>query len=368
MQTMRRNKSGLPKYCSWNVDRTDGKRRVRFRHGGVSIYLAGTPWGEDFMRQYAAALDSLKAPTANIGMERTKPGTINALIVSYYTLVFPTIEPSTQKMRRSILERFRRDHGDKPVARLEPAHIAAIVAAMKKTPNAANNFRKVVHSLLEHAMALGWIRSNPAKLVKKFKLKGDGFHTWSEGEVVQFEKRHPAGTKAHLALMLMLYTGLRRSDIIGLGWQFIRGNKIEVRTQKTDMPLMLPIAPELAQALKGAPRKNLTFLLTFLLTAFGAPFSFNGFGNWFRERCNEAGLPQCSAHGLRKLAATRMANAGCTDRELMAVFGWRGMSEVSRYVRAADQARLAEQAFAKGRKSEQKLSSKATMLDKTARK
>ena len=127
---------------------------------------------------------------------------------------------------------------------------------------------------------------------------------------------------------------------------------------------MCRFAPELAQALKDVPRKNLTFLLT----AFGAPFSFNGFGNWFRTRCNEAGLRQCSAHGLRKLAATRMANAGCTDRELMAVFGWRGMSEVSRYVRAADQARLAEQAFAKGRNSEQKLSSKATMLDKTARK
>jgi integrase len=182
--------------------------------------------------------------------------------------------------------------------------------------------------------------------------------------VAQFEKRHPAGTKAHLALMLMLYTGQRGSDVIRFGFQHIRGDKIAVRQKKTDTPLLLPIAPELAQALKDVPRKNLTFLLT----AFGAPFSFNGFGNWFRTRCNEAGLRQCSAHGLRKLAATRMANAGCTDRELMAVFGWRGMSEVSRYVRAADQPRLAEQAFAKGRKSEQKLSSKATMLDKTARK
>jgi integrase len=367
---MRRNKSGLPKYCGGNTDR-HGKRRVRFRKDGFSTYLSGTPWGEDFMRQYAAALDGVTAQTANIGMERTKPGTISALVVSYYTLVFPTIEPSTQRMRRSILERFRLDHGDKPVAGLRPEHIAAILTAKRKTPTAANNFRKVLHHLLDHAIALGMIRSNPVKLVKGFKIKGDGFHTWSEDEVARYQKHHPLSSKAHLALMLMLYTGQRRSDIIRMGWQHIRhtdaGDKIAVRQNKTDTRLLLPVAPELAIALQGVPRTNLNFLVT----AFGAPFSFNGFGNWFRARCNEAGLPQCSAHGLRKLAATRMANAGCTDRELMAVFGWRSMSEVSRYVRAADQARLAEQAFAKARrgmKSEQKLSNLATRLDKTASK
>jgi integrase len=361
-----RTRSGLPKHCCWNPDQ-HGKRRVRFRKAGFTTYLTGIPWSDDFMRQYAAALGGVKAQTANIGAERTKPGSISALIVSYYALVFPTIEPSTQRMRRSILERFRRDHGDKPVIRLEASHIAAMVAAKANTPTAANNFRKVLHHLLDHANALGWIRSNPAKLVKRYKIKGDGFHTWSEDEVTRYEKRHPVGSKAHLALMLMLYTGQRRSDIIRMGWQHMRGDKIAVRQKKTDTPLLLPVAPELAKALESVPRTNMNFLVT----AFGAPFSFNGFGNWFRARCNEAGLPQCSAHGLRKLAATRLANAGCTDRELMAVFGWRSMSEVSRYVRAADQARLAEQAFAKaqrGMKSEQKLSNLATRLDKTASK
>lgn len=175
---MARTKNGLPKYCAWNEDR-HGKRRVRFRKSGFSTYLTGTPWSEDFMRQYAAALDGVKEQTANIGAARTKPGSISALIASYYTLVFPTIEPSTQKMRRSILERFRRDHGDKPVARLEQKHIAAVINAMKATPTAANNFRKVLHHLLDHAVALGWVSANPAKLVKRFKVKGDGFHTWT---------------------------------------------------------------------------------------------------------------------------------------------------------------------------------------------
>ena len=80
---MLRTKSGLPKHCSWNVDR-HGKRRVRFRRRGFSTYLTGTPWSEDFMRQYAAALDGVKAQAGNVGAGRTVPGSLDALCVSYY--------------------------------------------------------------------------------------------------------------------------------------------------------------------------------------------------------------------------------------------------------------------------------------------
>src|SRR5262249_55537385 len=147
---MLRTKSGLPKHCAWNTDR-HGRRRVRFRKGDFSTYLSGIPWGEDFMRAYAAALEGVKAQAANIGAERTKPGTANALIVSYHALVVPTLAQSTQKLRRQILEPFRKDYGDKPVARLEAAHIAAIMAAKAKAPTAANNWHKLLHHMLEHA-------------------------------------------------------------------------------------------------------------------------------------------------------------------------------------------------------------------------
>ncbi len=83
-------------------------------------------------------------------------------------------------MRRNILERFRRDHGDKPVARLEHEHIASIITAKANTPEAANNLRKVLRHLLDHAIAIKMIASNPVVGVKKFKTAGDGVHTWSE--------------------------------------------------------------------------------------------------------------------------------------------------------------------------------------------
>jgi integrase len=361
---MRRNKSGLPKHCARNTDQ-HGKRRVRFRKAGFSTYLTGIPWSEDFMRRYAAALDGVKAQAANIGAERTKPGSINALIVSYYQLVFPLLKPSTQRMRRNILERFRRDHGDKPVARLEHNHIASIIAAKANTPEAANNLRKILRHLLDHAVAIGMIGGNPAVRIKSFKTVGDGVHTWTEQEVSQFIARHPIGSRAYLALALLLYSGQRRSDVVRMGWQHFQAGRIAIRQEKTNTPLLIPIVLELERALESVPRTNLTFLVT----ERGAPFTSAGFGNWFRDRCNEAGLAHCSAHGLRKLAATRLANAGCSEREIMAITGHKSVSEVSRYVRAAEQSRLAEQAMSRistRPEPEQKLSNHATRLDKTA--
>lgn len=361
----RRNRSGLPEHCSWNFDR-HGKRRVRFRKGGFSIYLSGTPWSDQFMRQYAAALDGVKAEAKEIGAERTIPGSIDALIVSYYKLVFPTLKPSTQAVRRNILERFRANHGKKPVNRIDHQHVAAIIAAKANTPHAANNLRSVLGHLFQHAIAINMRISNPVRSVKKLKTGGDGFHTWTEEEIAQFVACYPVGSRAHLALTLMLWTGQRGSDVVRMGWQHVRNGQLAVRQQKTDAPLLIPIAPELAEALALLPRTNLTFLLA----DRGAPFTAKRFSEWFRERCDEAGIPQCTAHGLRKACATRLAELGCGEREIAAITGHKSMSEVARYTKAASQARLAQQAMEKlsaGRTKQQAdLSNLPTRLDKTA--
>ena len=87
--------------------------------------------------------------------------------------------------------------------------------------------------------------------------------------------------------------------------------------------------------------------LTFLTTAYGRAFTPSGFGNKFREWCNEAELPHCSAHSLRKAAAARLAERGATAHEIMAITGHRSLEEVERYTRAARQGKLADAAIAK---------------------
>ena len=141
---------------------------------------------------------------------------------------------------------------------------------------------------------------------------------------------------------------------------------IAVRQQKTDTALLIPMHPQLVAVLASVPRGNLTFLMT----EHGAPFTSNGFGNWWRDRCNEAGLTHCSFHGLRKAAATRLANAGCSVDQVKAITGHRSLAEVARYTKAADQRRLARQALDIQLKTEgeQKLSNLDTRLDKTGSK
>jgi hypothetical protein len=74
------------------------------------------------MRVYAKALEGVQAQTTNIGSDRTIPGSFNALCVAYYRSAdFHDLRASTQSLRRNIIERFRAQHGDKPIAKLTRA-------------------------------------------------------------------------------------------------------------------------------------------------------------------------------------------------------------------------------------------------------
>jgi integrase len=359
---MLRTKSGLPKHCCWAIDR-HGKRRVRFRKGSVSIYLTGIPWSEEFMRRYASALEGVQEQANSIGAERTIPGSMDALIVKYYqSPEYRGLKASTQAVRHGIIESFRRQHGTKPVARLTRAHVKDIIGAKADTPEAANNLLKVLRVLLDYAVSIDMIASNPGIGVKRYKSRSDGFHTWREDEVAQFEAAYPIGTQERLAFALALYTGQRVSDLVRMGWQHVKGEWIAVRQQKTSTPLMLKMHPDLAHILSSAPRENLTFLVT----EYGAPFTAASLSNWFGKRCRAISLLNCTAHGLRKAACKRMADAGCTVHEIAAVSGHKSLKEIERYTREADQARLAGQALERQLRAEreQDLSNLETRLDK----
>ena len=135
----------------------------------------------------------------------------------------------------------------------------------------------------------------------------------------------------------------RRSDVVRIGRQHIKDGKVALAQQKTGVKLLIPVHTELTSAIEAMPKHE---HLTFLVTSFGKPFTPAGFGNWFRDRCDEARLPQCSAHGLRKAISRRMAEMGLTHSQGKSVTGHVTDKEFTRYSRAADQVVLAEQAMA----------------------
>jgi integrase len=331
----------LPPYIHSFIDRY-GKPRFYFRRRGhESARLPGLPYSLSFMAAYEAAMG--EQPSAEIGASRTIAGTVNAAVVSYYNSgAFQVLAPETRRTRRCILERFRAEHGDKRIALLQRAHIDRMVAAKAAMPSAARNLLRVLKALMAHCVANHIRNDDPTQGVKSAKIKTDGYATWSEEHIATFEAQHPAGSRARLALALLLYTGQRRSDVVRLGRQHVRNGVIAVRQQKTGATLAIPVHPELQAVLDATPSEHLTFLTT----RDGSPFSPAGFGNLFRDWCNEAGLPRgLSAHGLRKACCRRLAEAGCSEKQIAAISGHLSLSEVARYTRAADQARLARSAM-----------------------
>lgn len=157
----------------------------------------------------------------------------------------------------------------------------------------------------------------------------------------QFEERHPIGTKPRLALALLLLAGVRRSDVVRLGRPHVRDGRLEFTAWKNrdlrPVHMDIPILPELQRVLDASELGDITFLVT----GYGRPFTAAGFGNWFRDRCNEAGLANCSAHGLRKAGSTRAAENGATPHQLMAMFGWTTLQQAEQYTRAAARSQLA---------------------------
>jgi integrase len=330
-------------------DRHGKVRRYFRRAGSRRIPLPGRPGSKDFMTAYNAALAGyVVRETKTFGKSRSAPGSLSAAIAGYYADNSFTGELAgeTQQQRRRILERFRKEHGGKPIALIEKVHIAKMLG--EKTPAAALNWLTAIRGLMQFAVKVGMLQHDPTAGIDRVKLPNtEGHHSWTDDEIAQYEAKHPIGSRARLAMALVLNTALRGSDIVTLGPQHIRNGIITVRPRKTarstGTTLHIPVHPALAEVLARTPTQHLTFLTT----EAGEPFGRPGLSSKFRDWCDEAGLPHCSAHGLRKAQLRRLAEAGCSVHEIAALSGHKTLSEIRRYTEAVDQARLAKAAIAR---------------------
>jgi len=337
-----------------------GKPYYYFRKPGCArVRLPGLPGSEQFMAAYQAAL-AADAPPTDIGAKRNAPGTVAALVAAYAgSDTFRELAPDTRRTRWAILRRFGDEHAGKRVAMLKREHVEAMMRGMR--PHPRRNFLKMLRPLMQFAISIGWCSNDPTRELRLGVKRGAGFKPWGEEQIEAFRAHHPLGSRARLALELLLGTAQRRADVVRMGPQHVRDGLLYVKQSKTGAELVIPILPELQAALDATPSGHLTFLIT----AYGKPFIAAGFGNWFHDRCVEAGLQGFSAHGLRHAACARLANAGATAHEIAAWSGHRTLREVSRYTRSADQRALARAAETK---LATKLSKTASLFDKPRKK
>lgn len=353
---MDRMRVNLP-YLSEEIDR-HGVGRIYVRRFGKRVRIRGVLGSPEFLTAYRTAVEQLSGPTPAKAAPSIIPapvGSLGWLRAQYFaSSEFLALDPVSQKRRRSTIDECcRTPHSDGDPETLAHCPLQYITSQKIKRlrdlkvgkPGAANNRRKYLSAMFGWAVEAGHMSTNPARDVRRVNYATDGFHTWTIDEVRQFESFHPIGSRARLALALMLLSGVRRGDLVTLGRQHIRDGWLRFVPRKTRYRRKRmsekPVLPQLASVIEASQCGQLSFLVT----EYGKPFSAAGFGNWFRERCNEAGLPHCTAHGLRKAGATIAAENGATTNQLMAMFDWDTPGQAKVYTDKADRKRMAGDAM-----------------------
>lgn len=315
---------------TWYVRRGHGPRlRIRAAFG--------TP---EFEAEYRAALDG--TPVEHI--KKAAVGTLQWLWERYReTTTWTALSLATRRQRENIMRGVLDLSGHESAAAIKRQHVVAGRDRRAATPAQARHFLDVMRGLFRWALDAGHVKADPTLGIKNPpKAKGDGFPAWTEDDVDRYEARWPLGTKERVWLGVLLYTGLRRGDAVRVGCQHIRDGVVTLRTEKTGIIVTVPLLPALDEILRAGPCGDLAFICG----ENGCPLTKESFGNFFRDACNAAGVEK-SAHGVRKIGATRAANNGATVAELEAIFGWEGGRMASLYTRAADRVRLAKSAMAK---------------------
>ena len=333
------------KYVGADVDRHDNVRVYVRRHGRKARIR---DWSslEAFMAEYRALLSGSEEP-APLKHAPAAPKSLRWLFERYYgSTEFLTLEKSTRQARRRLLDALSEKHGTKPFEMMERRHVRELRDEKVRagTPWAGDNIVKVLRSVFAWAVDAEHAEHNPAKGVPGIKIASAGWHTWTVEEVQQFEDQHPIGSKPRLAMALMLYTGVRASDAIQLGRQLERQGRLHFTEYKgrNRKPKIrsIPILPELRAVIDATPSGHLSYIVT----KHAQPYSSGGtFGTWFKRQCVAAGLPHCSAHGLRKAGATIAANNGASAHVLMAIYGWTNLNQAARYTDAVDRQRLMDE-------------------------
>jgi integrase len=346
------------RYVHQDMDRWGNVRTYfRRRAGERKVRIHEASGTTEFDRRYRELAKQAEAGTLKPEPSTApEPGTFRWLGVKWISSApFKQNDPRTQHVTRLVLEGMYQEpiapgsselFADWPVAHFGAKACRILRDRKAAMPEGANNRVRRLRALFKWATLpenedLG-VTANPARDVPFLKPKrAGGFPAWTSADIDKFEERHPVGTRAGLALALLCFTGVRRSDVVLLGRQHAREGRLAFRPHKGrnrgGVAIDIPILSALQRVIDVSPVGDLTFLVT----ERGQPFTAAGFGNWFRERCDEAGLKGLSAHGLRKAAAARAAENGATAHQLMAIFGWLTIAQAELYTRNAERKRLA---------------------------
>jgi len=215
--------------------------------------------------------------------------------------------------------------------------------ARERAPRTANKVQQVaslVYSWADQEDLLPAGFRNPCEALRKLKGRTRMIEVWSDEEIALFL----AGARGieTSAVLLALYTGQRREDLVRLEWSDCLGDTIRVRQNKTGEPLVIPCHPVLKAHLAE------------IRTQFGGPVLRGQDGKVMsagslsaamnRAVARIEGMPHRTLHGLRYAASGKLEEVGCTEIENRSIVGHRTREMWLKY---ASQRSAAERALGK---------------------
>lgn len=393
-------KRSLPEYV-YEIPKGSGRYYFQRFEGSKRHRIKENPYSPEFWAAYAAwvkTYDGLSAisavnaapvvaltalPRFNPTVTRlATPQTWRWLCQEYFgSTTYRDLAESSRRVRKKVLEDTWDEtihpdtphltFGDMPLVKFRTKAIKVLrdrktwieeeenedgdLVSVRQNTEAANSRVKYIRAVLR------WAKEEPdiadliehrnwAEDVAYFAPKANaGFPTWSLAEIEQYRSHFKKGTKARLAMEMLLFTLQRRGDVVKLGKQALKadgsGRPMFIFTQeknKTRKPITayVPLFPELHEIIEATQEKG---DLIYLTSEWGTPWTKESFGNWFRDRCAEAGLQGRSAHGLRKAGIVEMIRRKYTPQQIMAVSGHKTMKEIDRYAREYLRQQAAEQ-------------------------
>lgn len=337
--------------------------------------IPGEFMSEEFNTAYMAALAGVVQPGEPVRAVQ-QDTTLSWLVARYReSQAWQGLSAETRKQSESHFRKALETAGDYPYAEIEPGDIeAARQRRLAESPSQAECYMKAMKRLFAWAASPASAAASPSgkqllrvdpaaglrttvKRTARERADDDdpysGFPAWTEQEVTRYEQHWPVGTRERLLLALFLHTGLRISDAAVLGWSHIENNIIKLRTKKTHTWVAIRMLPEFKEVLDASPTGTETVIGAHHARGKsridGRPVTPKAIGQMLGKACEAAQIEK-SAHGLRKLAAIRMALNGATVSELNATFGWKGSKMAMLYTEYADRTRLSLGAAEKMRK------------------
>lgn len=318
----------------------DGKLRYYFRRRGQPLApLPDNPTTPEFMEAYQRLL-SPAPPVTEHSM---------AWLADRYmdSSDFTSKSPATRSARRRIIVTMMRERlhpkypetfGMERLEEITPKHIGILRDRKADNPNAGNERLKVLSQMFKYSIAQEWRSDNPVRDVARLSIPRGGHDTATDEQIAAYEAKHHAGP-ARRAMVLLKAFGMRVSDLRILGPQHVKKGLLTFKTVKTGVLCELTIDSDAAAEIKEC--RDLVFLVSDYATAFASDKALSQrISKWFRQ----AGIDGVTAHGVRKWRATKMAENGASEFELMAWFGWKDPKEARPYVQAANRRKLARSA------------------------